>query len=76
MITLGHVLLVLALVAGVAAIGFTVTALRHRGHQRGTPQYARARLARRKAFYALGLALLLAALCATPLCSVDLIGSS
>ena len=73
-ITIGHILMVLAVVAGAAAIMNTATALRYgRGrHERGTPQYARARLARRNAFYALGLTLLFAGLCVTPLCSVEL----
>lgn len=73
-VTLGHVLMVLAVVAGVAAILYASTAMRNSGHGRGTPQYARARMARRSAFYALGLALFFAALCITPLCRVTLVG--
>ena len=74
-LTLGHILMVLAAIAAVVAVMNTVTALRHRrpGRGRGTPQYAQARTARRSAFYALGLALLLAGLCLTPLCSVGLL---
>ncbi len=74
-ISLGHVLMVLAAIAAVVAVLNTSTALRYgRGrHERGTPQYARSRTARRTAFYALGFALLFAALYATPLCSVDLV---
>jgi hypothetical protein len=74
-LTLGHILMVLAAIAAVIAIVNTSVALRHgRGrHRRGTPQYARARMARRTAFYALGVALLLAVLCLTPLCSIDLV---
>ena len=74
-IILGHILLVLAAIAAILAITNTATALRYgRGrHERGTPQYARARLARRNAFYALGAALFFAALCATPICSIELV---
>ena len=73
-ITLGHVLLVLALIAAAATIRYTATALRYgRRFERGTPQYAEGRMARRSAFYSLGLALAFAALCLTPLCSVDLV---
>jgi len=75
-VTLGHVLMVLAVIAGVAAILYASTAMRNSGHGRGTPQYARARMARRSAFYALGLALFFAALCITPLCRVALVGGA
>ena len=73
-LTLGHILMVLAAIAAVVAIANTSIALRYGrgGPQRGTPQYARARMARRTAFYALGLAVLFAA-CATPLCSTELV---
>ena len=76
-LTLGHILLVLTAIAAVVAIANTSIALRDgRGrHQRGTPQYARARMARRTAFYALGLAVLFAALCVTPLCSAELVST-
>ena len=75
-LTLGHILMVLAAIAAGVAIANTSIALRYgRGrHQRGTPQYARSRMARRTAFYALGLALLFAALCLTPLCLIELVG--
>ena len=73
-ITLGHVLILLALLASLAAIGSIVTAMRHRGHGRGTPQYARARLARRHAAYAIVVALVLGVGCLTPLCEVALVG--
>ena len=74
-LTIGHILFVLAVIAGLFAVANTATALRYgRGrHARGTPQYARSRLARRSAFYALGLALLFALLCLTPLCSISLV---
>ncbi len=74
-LTLGHVLLLLAVIAAIAAASNVLRAMRHRGHDRGTPQYAEARLARRKALYALVLALLLGALCLTPLCTVELVGA-
>ena len=74
-ITLGHILLVAAVISGAMAIANTATALRHGKHGRGTPQYARARLARRHAFYFLGAALLFAALCATALCTIVLVGA-
>ena len=74
-LTLGHVLLLLALIAAAAAIGYAATAMRNRGFGRGTPQYARARMARRSAFYSLALALLFAVLCLTPLCTVGLVGT-
>ena len=74
-ITFGHILLVAAAISAIIAIKNTATALRYgRGrHERGTPQYAQGRLARRNAFYALGATLVFAGLCATPLCSVDLV---
>ena len=72
-LTLGHILMVLAAIAAIVAVMNTRVALRYRRPGRGTPQYAEARTARRSAFYALGLALLLAGLCLTPLCSVGLL---
>ena len=71
-ITLGHILLVLALIAAFVAITNAAEALRQGRQERGTPQYARGRLARRKAFYGLGATLVLAALCAA-VGSVDLV---
>ena len=71
-INLGHVLLALAAIAAIVAVANLATALHHSGHERGTPQYARSRMARRNAFYALGLALVLTAVCLSPLCSVTL----
>ena len=73
-ITVGHLLMALAAIALVAAIGFTVGALRHRGHGRGTPGYARARTNRRKAVYAMVLSLVFAVGCLTPLCYVPIVG--
>ena len=73
-ITVGHLLMALAAIALVAAIGFTVGALRHRGHGRGTPGYARGRVNRRKAAYALVLGLVFSVGCFTPLCYVPIVG--
>ena len=66
-ITLGHVLMLLAATAVVAAIAYFATAMRYRGFGIGTPQYARERMSRRLAVYALVLAVLLGGLCFTPL---------
>jgi len=75
MITLGHLLMVLAALMLLAAIAFVVGAMRHRGHGRGTPGYARARTNRRKAVYAMALSLVFAIGCLTPLCTVPIVGS-
>lgn len=75
-ITLGHVLIVLALLAVLAAIFSAVTALRHRGFGRGTPQYAEARLARRHALYAIIAVLIFGAGWLTPLCDIALVGGA
>ena len=72
-LTVGHILMLLALIAAIVAVTNTSIALRVGRQQRGTPQYARARMARRSAFYALGIALVLAGLCLTPLCSTELV---
>ena len=60
-ITIGHAMIALALVSALAAIAFVAAAARYRGegHGRGTPGYARARLARRKALYAAAFAVIL-----------------
>lgn len=73
---LGYVMAALALLAILASLAFAASWLRHRGFERGTPQYAVGRLARRNAFYALVIALLLAGLCLTPLCDVALAGAA
>ena len=75
-IFLGHILAVLVLLAILASIGFGFSWARHRGYERGTPQYARARGARRSAAYALAAALILAGLCLTPLCDLPVAGGS
>ena len=74
-LTIGHFLMLVAAIAAVLAITSTATALREgRGrHPRGTPQYAHSRLARRHAFYAMGVALLFALLCLTPISSVAIV---
>ena len=71
---LGHLLALLAVFAILASFAFAIAWVRHRGFGRGTPQYARARSARRSAAYALVLAILLAGLCLTPLCEIVLAG--
>jgi len=73
---LGYVLAALAALAILASLAFAVAWLRHRGFERGTPQYARGRTARRKAAYAIVVALLLAGLCLTPLCDIALAGGA
>lgn len=73
---LGYLLAGLAVLAILASVAFALTWLRHRGHGLGTPQYARGRLARRNAVYALAVGLVLAGLCLTPLCNVALAGGS
>jgi len=70
-ITLGHLLMLLGLLAGLSGAWQLLVFLRHRGTERGTPQYARARDARRFAIWGLGGgALLYLAGCFTPLADV------
>ncbi len=74
-ITAGHVLMAAAALAALAALAQLVGWLRHRGFERGTPQYARARTARRSVLYALAVAaVLFAAGCFTPLADMALTG--
>ena len=73
---LGHILALLVLVAILASVAFGFSWARHRGFERGTPQYARARGARRSAVYALVAALVFAGLYLTPLCDVTLAGGA
>ena len=73
---LGYVMAALALLAILASVLFALSWLRHRGFERGTPQYAIGRLARRNALYALVVAAILAGLCLTPLCNVALAGAA
>jgi len=78
-ITIGHMLMALGLAAALAALGLLFAASRWRGaeHGRGTPGYARARLDRRKALYALALAIVLFAVgCFTPLAEMPLAGAA
>ena len=67
-LTLGHLLMLLGLLAGLYGAWQLTVFLRHRGAGRGTPQHARARDARRFAAWGLGggAALYLAG-CFTPL---------
>ena len=70
-ITIGHVLMLLGLVAGLYALWQAAIFLKHRSAVRGTPQYARRRDGRRYAVWALIVAVLLFALgCFTPLCEM------
>ena len=67
-ITLGHVLMLLGLLAGLYALWQASIWLKHRGYIYGTPQYARARDGKRYAVWSLAAALLLFAIgCFTPL---------
>jgi hypothetical protein len=67
-ITLGLVLMLLGLIAGLYALWQAAIFLKHRGAGRGTPQYARRRDGRRYAIWGLAAAILLFALgCFTPL---------
>jgi hypothetical protein len=71
-LTLGHVLILLAAIAALGTAYYVAVAIRYRGYQRGTPQYARERISRRLALYCLGLTIVFAALCATALYGVPL----
>jgi hypothetical protein len=75
-LALGHILALAALLAALFGLWQLAIWARHRGHGRGTPQYAMGRDGRRYGFLALGLALVLAGLCLTPLCHVMLGGGS
>ena len=68
-ITWGHILILLAAVAGIYALVNLLRWFNHREFGRGTPQYAVGRLARRAALYGLLIAAALVAVgCLTPLC--------
>ena len=70
-ITLGHVLILLALLVALYALWQASIWLRHRGYIYGTPQYARARDGKRFAIWSLAAALLLYLVgCFTPLAEV------
>lgn len=73
-LTLGHVLLALALLAVLHGLWRLSIWLRSRDYGRGTPQYAHGRDGRRYAIWSFALALILAGLCLTPLCAVPLGG--
>ncbi|HEX6409837.1 MAG TPA: hypothetical protein VFZ88_04525 [Sphingomicrobium sp.] len=67
-ITIGHVLMLLGLLAGLYALWQALIWLKHRSFGRGTPQYARGRDGKRYAIWGLAAAILLVALgCLTPL---------
>ena len=70
-ITLGHVLKLLCVLAGLYALWQFTIFLKHRDAGRGTPQYARRRDGRRYAVWAALVGALLFALgCFTPLCEM------
>jgi uncharacterized membrane protein YiaA len=70
-ITIGHILMLLGLLAGLYALWQASIWLRHRGFIYGTPQYARARDGKRFAVWSLVVAILLFAIgCLTPLCEM------
>ncbi|MEA3064837.1 MAG: hypothetical protein QOJ27_1283 [Sphingomonadales bacterium] len=70
-ITVGHVLMLLGLLAGLYALWQASIFLKYRSAGRGTPQYARRRDGRRYAVWGLIAAAALFALgCLTPLCGM------
>jgi hypothetical protein len=75
-VTLGHVMMLAALLAALYGLWQAAIWLRHRGFGRGTPQYAIGRDGRRFALWSFALALALGGLCLTPLCQVALGGGS
>lgn len=75
-LTLGHVLLALALLAALHGLWQLSVWLRSRDYGRGTPQYAHGRDGRRYAIWSFALALLLGLLCLTPLCTMPLGGGA
>ena len=67
-LAIGHLLMLAGFLAALWGVWQLGVFLRHRGHGRGTPGYARARDARRFALWGLAAgALLYAAGCLTPL---------
>ena len=74
--TLGHLLMLAALLAALFGLWQLTIWARHRGHGRGTPQYAMGRDGRRHAIWCFAIALVLAGLCLTPLCRVALGGGA
>ena len=75
-LSLGHVLALAALLAGLFGLWQLSVWARHRGYGRGTPQYAMGRDGRRYALLSFALAVVLAGLCLTPLCHVALAGGA
>jgi hypothetical protein len=75
-VTLGHLLMIAALLAALYGAWQLSIWARHRGFGRGTPQYAMGRDGRRYALWSFAVALALGALCFTPLCRVALVGGA
>ena len=75
-LTLGHVMMLGALLAALGGLWQLLIWLRHRSFGRGTPQYAMGRDGRRHAAWLFAVALILAGLCLTPLCHVALGGGA
>ncbi|HLL31294.1 MAG TPA: hypothetical protein VK403_09890 [Allosphingosinicella sp.] len=72
-ITLGHILMLLGLIAGLYALWQASIFLKHSSAGRGTPQYARRRDGRRYAIWGLlGAAILFMLGCFTPLADIAL----
>jgi hypothetical protein len=70
-VTVGHLLVLAAVLVGLYGLVQLGVWLRNRSFGRGTPQYARARDGKRYAIWALLAAALLAAIgCLTPLCGM------
>lgn len=75
-LTLGHALLLGALLAALFGLWQLSVWQRSRDYGRGTPQYAHGRDGKRYAIWSFALALLLGLLCLTPLCAVPLGGAA
>ena len=75
-VTLGHLLMLAALLSALYGLWQLTIWARHRSFGRGTPQYAMGRDGRRYAFLSFAAALIFGALCFTPLCHVALAGGA
>jgi hypothetical protein len=75
-VTLGHILMLVALLAALFGLWQLTVWGRHRGYGRGTPHYAMGRDGRRYAMLSFAVAIVLAGLCLTPLCHVALGGGA
>ena len=70
-VAVGHVLMLAGVLAGLYGLWQLAVMLGNRGHERGTPQYARARDGRRHAVWSIAAgALLYLAGCFTPLSDI------